>query len=161
VHKRDVAGGKIRVNDLARELGIKSKPILAYLTELGFPNRAHSNAIDGALAVKLREHFGPIADRRGDMKTPSKPELVSQEVLVGPDKAVELEAKLSKRDQVPSEYPVSGAGVPVERFSFKLLPPGTWDIEDVIKHYHQEAHRFPGDLATRKIDEGRLWAIGL
>jgi hypothetical protein len=148
----------ILIDHLARELGIKSKPILAYLAELGYP-LSPSYTIDGTVAVKVRVHFGKTADGRGDMKTPPKPEQASQGLEFLRAKVAELEAELSKRDQVPSKLLVSSAGVPVERFSFKLLPPGTWDIDDVIKHYHREADRFPADLAGRKIDEGRLRAM--
>ena len=71
VHKNDVALGlllsiRIRVNNMARELGIQSKTIIAFLAEPGQPNMSHSDAVDAALADKVREHFGPGVDRRGD-----------------------------------------------------------------------------------------------
>jgi translation initiation factor IF-2 len=114
VHKKDGAAGKIRVNDLARELGIKSTPILAYLAELGHPNRSHSNVIDGALAVRVREHFGPAADRRGDMKRPSMPDQVSHDLEFLRANVAELEAKLSKPGQVPPEILIRSGGVPAK-----------------------------------------------
>jgi hypothetical protein len=101
----------------------------------------------------------PVSSARVPVEMPAKLDLASQSLEFLRAKVAELEAKLSKRDQVPPKLSASSAGVPVERFSFKVLPPGTWDMEDVIKHYHQEAHRFPADLAGRNIDEGRLRAM--
>jgi translation initiation factor IF-2 len=50
--------GKIRINDLARELEVKSKAILDYLPELGITDkRSHSSALDDDVAEKVRAHF--------------------------------------------------------------------------------------------------------
>jgi hypothetical protein len=106
----------------------------------------------------LPRHLRRVHKKDGKIRV-NDPARISPDVLVGRDTAAELEAKPSKRDKVAQDLLVRPAGVPVERFSFKLLPPGTWDIEDVIKHYHEEAHRFPADLGCRNIDEGRLWAM--
>lgn len=120
VHRKEGATGKIRLNDLAREVGVKSKSVALYLAQLGHEFRSYSHPVDGGLADKVRQHFHETAD--------------SQEKLKGQSKADE---------------------VPVERFSFELLPPGSWGIEDVIAHYRREAHRLPTDLA----DRGRLEAL--
>ena len=53
--------GKIRINDLARELEVKSKTALEYLVEIGVTDKkSHSSAIDDELAEKLRAHFKSI-----------------------------------------------------------------------------------------------------
>ena len=50
--------GKIRINDLARELEVKSKAVLDYLPELGITDkRSHSSALEEDVAEKVREHF--------------------------------------------------------------------------------------------------------
>jgi translation initiation factor IF-2 len=50
--------GKIRINDLARELEVKSKAVLDYLLEIGVEDKkSHSSAVDDELAEKLRAHF--------------------------------------------------------------------------------------------------------
>ena len=50
--------GKIRINELARELEVKSHLVLEYLAELGIPDKkSHSSALDDDLADKVREHF--------------------------------------------------------------------------------------------------------
>jgi len=50
--------GKIRINELARELEVKSNVVLEYLAELGIPDKkSHSSALDDDLADKVRAHF--------------------------------------------------------------------------------------------------------
>jgi hypothetical protein len=56
--------GKIRINDLARELEVKSRAVLDYLLELGIEDKkSHSSAIDDELAEKIREHFRALGGR--------------------------------------------------------------------------------------------------
>ena len=44
----------------------------------------------------------------------------------------------------------------VNRLPFVLLPPGTWDIQQVIDHYRRLAQNLSTDLKGRKIDWSRL-----
>jgi len=50
--------GKIRINDLAREIEVKSRAVLDYLLEIGITDkRSHSSALDDEDAEKVRRHF--------------------------------------------------------------------------------------------------------
>ncbi|MBZ5671189.1 MAG: translation initiation factor IF-2 [Acidobacteriia bacterium] len=50
--------GKIRINELARELEVKSNLILEYLVEIGTQEKkSHSSALEDDLADKIRAHF--------------------------------------------------------------------------------------------------------
>ncbi len=50
--------GKIRINELARELEVKSNVVIEYLAGLGIPDKkSHSSALDDDLADKVRAHF--------------------------------------------------------------------------------------------------------
>ena len=50
--------GKIRINELARELEVKSNVVIDYLAEIGIPDKkSHSSALDDDLADKVRAHF--------------------------------------------------------------------------------------------------------
>ena len=65
--------GKIRINDLARELEVKSKAVLDYLSEIGVADkRSHSSAIEDELAGKVRDHFRDLAaqEEKGDEAVP-------------------------------------------------------------------------------------------
>jgi hypothetical protein len=56
---------KIRLNDLARELGIKTKAILVVLPEIGIvEQKSYSNAIDHDEAKGVREFFGSHVSAR-------------------------------------------------------------------------------------------------
>src|SRR5215813_13282130 len=57
---------KIRINDLARELEVKSKAILDVLTEVGVTEKkTHSSSLEDHEAEKVRAHF------RGSSEAPS------------------------------------------------------------------------------------------
>ena len=48
---------KIRINELAREVEVKSKSVIDYLSELGHDFKSHSSTLDDDLAAKVRRHF--------------------------------------------------------------------------------------------------------
>jgi hypothetical protein len=50
--------------------------------------------------------------------------------------------------------------IPIERLPFRLLPPGTWSMQDVIDHYRRCSAQLPADLKDR-YDESRLKLIEL
>jgi len=61
---------KIRINDLARELEVKSKAILDVLTEVGVTEKkTHSSSIEEHEAVKVRAHFRAAADSQTASKS--------------------------------------------------------------------------------------------
>ena len=54
---------KVRINDLAKELEVKSRAILDILSELGVPaGKTHSSSLEGDEAERVRAHFS--ADSR-------------------------------------------------------------------------------------------------
>jgi translation initiation factor IF-2 len=60
---------KIRINDLARELEVKSKAILDVLTEVGVTEKkTHSSSIEDHEAVKVREHFRSVSEGQSSSK---------------------------------------------------------------------------------------------
>src|SRR5579864_5241801 len=61
---------KIRINDLARELEVKSKAILDVLVEVGVTEeKTHSSSVEEHEAEKVRAHFRAAAEAQA---TPSK-----------------------------------------------------------------------------------------
>ncbi|MBI4166101.1 MAG: translation initiation factor IF-2 [Acidobacteria bacterium] len=63
--------GKIRINDLARELEVKSRAIIEYLPEIGITDkRSHSSALEDDEAEKVRAHFLGEAQ----VEAPEKPQ---------------------------------------------------------------------------------------
>ncbi len=83
--------GKIRINDLARELEVKSKSVLDYLHEIGHTDKkSHSSAIEGEVVDRVREHFrnGEVEPHE-ESKPAAAPPALSPEVLkIEPAKVV-------------------------------------------------------------------------
>src|ERR1700748_3050292 len=48
---------KVRINDLARELEVKSRPILDALEAIGVTGKTHSSSIEADQAARAREYF--------------------------------------------------------------------------------------------------------
>lgn len=64
--------GRIRINDLARELEVKSKSVLDYLHEMGLTDKkSHSSSIEESAAAKVREHFLQIVGQEKPSVAPS------------------------------------------------------------------------------------------
>ena len=56
----------LRVHQIAKELGVSSKDVVAKCTEEGVPNITnHMSAISIGLAATIREWFGEAADSQG------------------------------------------------------------------------------------------------
>jgi hypothetical protein len=49
--------------------------------------------------------------------------------------------------------------VATQRLPFVLLPPGTWDIQQVVEHYRKVSKSLPAGLSGRKVDWSRLKEI--
>ena len=61
---------KIRINDLARELEVKSRAILDALTAVGVTEKkTHSSSIEEHEAVKVRAHFRATSDAQVSNKS--------------------------------------------------------------------------------------------
>jgi len=57
---------KVRINDLARELEVKSKAILDVLTQVGVTEKkTHSSSLEEHEAEKVRAHFRASAEAQG------------------------------------------------------------------------------------------------
>ncbi len=85
--------GKIRINDLARELEVKSKSVLDYLHELGYTDKkSHSSAIEGDVADKVREHFQQLAEREHAPEQTPGAEKSSPSAASGAEAALKTQA---------------------------------------------------------------------
>ncbi|MGF7180867.1 translation initiation factor IF-2 [Tunturiibacter psychrotolerans] len=67
---------KVRINDLARELEVKSRPILDALEAIGVSGKTHSSSIEADQAEKVREYFkngGRSGTSRQQQQADNKP----------------------------------------------------------------------------------------
>jgi hypothetical protein len=181
VHKKAGTAGKISINDLVRELGVKRAR--AYLAELGERQRSHSNPADDGVAASARGHLHVMPSPLEEVNASSqpgavlhgRPENLAQGLAKQSgdyDKWITKQltdydgwASLSRRPESPEQALTKEqraalqVDFPVERLSFELLPPGTWDMKYVVDYYRREAHRFPADIHGREIDVTRFEAI--
>ncbi|WP_198938733.1 translation initiation factor IF-2 N-terminal domain-containing protein, partial [Mycobacterium sp. NS-7484] len=64
--------GKARVHELAKELGVTSKELLAKLKEQGEFVKSASSTVEAPVARRLRESFGAKAEARSGGKKPEE-----------------------------------------------------------------------------------------
>ena len=73
---------KIRINDLARELEVKSKAILDVLTEVGVTEKkTHSSSLEEHEAELVRKRLGAHADATAAAHRPSRPSAHGEEEI--------------------------------------------------------------------------------
>ncbi len=65
---------KVRINDLARELEVKSRPILDALEAIGVSGKTHSSSIEPDQAERVREYFKNPTPRRSSSYSAARPE---------------------------------------------------------------------------------------
>ncbi|WP_264028673.1 translation initiation factor IF-2 N-terminal domain-containing protein, partial [Mycolicibacterium brisbanense] len=65
--------GKARVHELAKELGVTSKELLAKLKEQGEFVKSASSTVEAPVARRLRESFGSKTESKPEARTSAKP----------------------------------------------------------------------------------------
>ena len=65
---------KPRVHEVAKELGLSSKDVLAHLEKIGEPVKSHSSSLDEALADRVRSELGNGAAPKGAAAKATAPE---------------------------------------------------------------------------------------
>ncbi len=107
---------KIRINDLARELEVKSKAILDVLVEAGVTaKKTHSSSLEDDEAEKVRKHFAFKSGASAREKTPVaevKPKLDLSKISK-PGDVLKLLKEKEKQQQQPSA-PSKPAAVPAK-----------------------------------------------
>jgi translation initiation factor IF-2 len=68
--------GKARVHELAKELGVTSKEVLAKLKEQGEFVKSASSTVEAPVARRLRDAFGAYAEALGEQEESRRAELV-------------------------------------------------------------------------------------
>ena len=105
--------GKIRINELARELEVKAHEILDLLPELGVTEKkTHSSSVDEDTAIKLRRHYGHAdsdasasASERSHSSAPSAVAEMEEEVPAPEHAARPVE----RREEAPAPVQPNGS----------------------------------------------------
>jgi translation initiation factor IF-2 len=105
---------KPRVHEVAKELGLTSKEVLAHLEKIGQPVKSHSSTIDEALAERVRNELvngaspeapaeKPAAKPAAEKKTPAAPKKTTPKPTQRPG---------AESEAVPAETPAAEQAVP-------------------------------------------------
>jgi len=132
----------IRINELARELAVKSNAVLEYLAEIGTPNKqSHSSVLDDGLADKVRKNFR-FKDQAKDGEANSQ---------AGKIRVNELARELEVQSHVVIDY-LAELGIPEKKGHSSLLDDELADR--VRKHFMLEGEGEPvqheGDNPMRR-----------
>ncbi|MBO5347534.1 MAG: translation initiation factor IF-2 N-terminal domain-containing protein, partial [Lachnospiraceae bacterium] len=63
--------GKMRVYELAKELNIQNKDIIAYLEENGVKGKVPANTLEEDIVAKVKQKFAAGASKAVEAKAPS------------------------------------------------------------------------------------------
>ncbi len=91
--------GKMRVHELAKELGKTSREIVALLNEMGIPVLSHANTIDEEAIEKIKEKIS--ISKKPTIKLIKKKEIEERE-----EKCVVIKNEASLREEEKAEMPI-------------------------------------------------------
>ncbi|HEL9644335.1 TPA: translation initiation factor IF-2 [Streptococcus suis] len=110
---------KKRLNEIARELGLTSKEVVAKAQELGFDVKSHASSVDEASANRIAVSFGKGTATKPEAKPVAKAEKVEQPTAPAPtektvvketaseEKAVEVKVATEASDRPAVQRPKS------------------------------------------------------
>jgi translation initiation factor IF-2 len=107
--------GQIRINELGRELEIKSKVILEYLPQIGVTEKkSHSSSIDDEIADKVRGHFRAVeaAEERA-AREEAEAKATAEQAAAERAAAEQATAERVAAEQAAAEQAAAAAALPV------------------------------------------------
>jgi translation initiation factor IF-2 len=120
---------KPRVHEVAKELGLTSKEVLAHLEQIGEPVKSHASTIDEALADRVRTELGngakdaaaaPPAEAAADpLPAPEQPAAEAPAIEEPPVEEAPVEVEESAPAPAPSRIRVH-RGITVKDFAERL-----------------------------------------
>jgi translation initiation factor IF-2 len=116
---------KPRVHEVAKELGLTSKEVLAHLEKIGAPAKSHSSTIDESLADRVRSE---LSSNGAATKSPSKPAPKTPAAKPAPKAAAKPTPKAAtpkpapKPTPAPAKEAVSSAKAPASKPAAKPAP---------------------------------------
>lgn len=138
-----------RVNEVARELGLSSKEVLAHLEKIGKPVKSHSSAIDEDLAARVKAELSdgagaakapPLEEPTPEAKAPpleeptpeAKAPPVEQKPPAPEAEAMPEEAAVAPEPEAPSAPVRVHRGVTVQEFAGKIERPAAEIIKILL-----------------------------
>ena len=133
---------KIRVHELARELGLSSKEMIEVLREEGMEVNSHANSIDGEFAELVREHI--ISQRKSSSAAAKKQAESTEEA-----EEEEQEAEQSSGAETVAGETAEAEEVTVDGNEIHLKPPII--VRDLAKALDCKPNEIIGELMTMNI----------
>ncbi len=115
-----------RVHEIAKELGIASKDVLAFLEKIGDPVKSHSSTVTEEVAARIRKELGAKPEPAPAKAAPKKSEAKAAPEPKAPEpKAPEPKAPEPKADQIvtpaaSTEVVKVHRGITVKEFAEKI-----------------------------------------
>ena len=136
---------KVRVYELAKELGLESKELLAKLQEVGEFVRSASSTVEAPVLRKLMDKFPELKPSEVVEKTPAKKtpaKKAAPKKVAGPTKE-EIEAALAQLPEAAREQIVKQQTNPALNEDLKNLPnvPNPLKFHNTVHHSQLQEHR--------------------
>ncbi|MFP5298342.1 MAG: translation initiation factor IF-2 [Actinomycetota bacterium] len=98
----------VRVHEIAKELGLTSKEVLAHLEKIGQPAKSHSSSIDEELATRVRSELSG-KDAASSGKAPAKKESAPKKEPAKPAAPKPSASKPAPSKEAPKSAPAAKA----------------------------------------------------
>ena len=135
-----------RVHEVAKELGLTSKEVLAHLEKIGEPVKSHSSAIDEALADRVRTELGNGAAPDA-VAPPALAEPVEAEPEPGPEPEPVLERQAEAEPEPAAEpAPAPAATIRVHRGI-------------TVKDFADKIDRAPAEIVKLLLSAGEMVTV--
>ena len=146
---------KPRVHEVAKELGLTSKQVLAHLEEIGNPVKSHSSTIDEALAERVRSELGNGA--KSPAPAPESPEPAATADSPAPAEAAPPEAPAAEAAEAPVEEPAPAEPVADE------APPATTRVRVhrgiTVKDFADRLEISPAEIVKLLLSAGEMVTV--
>jgi translation initiation factor IF-2 len=138
-----------RVHEVAKELGLTSKEVLAHLEKIGEPVKSHSSAIDEALADRVRTELGNGA--APDAVAPPAP---AEPVEAEPEPGPEPEPVLERQVEAEPEPEPAAEPAPAPAAAMIRVHRGI-----TVKDFADKIDRAPAEIVKLLLSAGEMVTV--
>jgi translation initiation factor IF-2 len=158
---------KQRVHEVAKELGLTSKEVLAHLEKIGQPVKSHSSSIDEELAARIKSELSggaseepPAAPSSAAEKAPAESKPVSKPKQKAAP-ATKPAAKPAPAKPTPTPEPVHAAPEPAPEIAAPPPIPGTIKVHRgiTVQDFADKVDRPPAEIVKILIGFGEMVTV--
>ena len=135
----------IRINELAKELGLSNKEVIEKFTHIGITGKTHSSTVTFDQVSRLKDYI-----KNGSNKTVQKPKaFVVKKAKISSEPEIE---KISPK--VPEEKPSAKEKAQIEKPKVEVVRPKTINILEIVRRAPQKPQSATG-ARTSKPEAGK------